>query len=540
MADYKFTGVGTAADASAGQDPDGIVRVYADPDIKPTIELDELSIPDMENPGETRSVQHTEGFELPVIRVNDYIVEQSDISWFSIDVTGFLPRITLVIRPNANTFLIKNTPKDGDMISVALRPKNDVYKTLRCDFVIKSMTTSGAGVTGTGRQTISMSGDMFIPGLDTDKSCFGFIGTSKDAMKDAAGRLGAGFAFNDEDESNDTQLWLCYTQSVRDYIKNVMRHSWKDETSFYDAWFDPYYNLTYIEVNKCINSPDTSMDVAAITSAMRTAWLNPNPETTEQKNAEICYKGLINNEAFKNTVFYITDWSVENKSTSVTFDIGTEIVSGTFRHNQNIYNNEDDPLENLSNVPAYNQTKIDSHIILRGRAADSSASDSSVKRQSRANYSYKDIYVRKPWSGIEYVMSDDDSEDTVSTNTWSGNTHANYNRAEYHNLINSKELDKLYIKVKVNGLNTQIIRGEKIPVILYMPSNTMAQVVNGDKIAAGFNIFYSGWYYVAGVTYRYEHPKSDDDKMVGYKTEFILKRREWPAPYTDETEKKSK
>lgn len=77
--------------------------------------------------------------------------------------------------------------------------------------------------------------------------------------------------------------------------------------SFYDAWFDPYYNLTYVEVNKCINSPDTSMDVAAITSAMRTAWLNPNPEVSEQKNAEICYKGLINNEAFKNTVFYITD-----------------------------------------------------------------------------------------------------------------------------------------------------------------------------------------------------------------------------------------
>ncbi len=80
MADYKFTGVGTASDASAGQDPDGIVRVYADPEIKPTIELDELSIPNMENPGETRSVPQTEGFELPVIRVNDYIVEQSDIS----------------------------------------------------------------------------------------------------------------------------------------------------------------------------------------------------------------------------------------------------------------------------------------------------------------------------------------------------------------------------------------------------------------------------------------------------------------------------
>lgn len=149
-------------------------------------------------------------------------------------------------------------------------------------------------------------------------------------------------------------------------------------------------------MNKCINSPDTSLDVAAITSAMRTAWLNPNPESSEQKNAEICYKGLINNETFKNTVFYITDWSVENKSTSVTFDIGTEIVSGAFKHNQNIYNNEDDPVENLSNVPAYNQDKIDDHIILRGRAADSSVSDSSAKRQSRANYSYKDIYVRKP------------------------------------------------------------------------------------------------------------------------------------------------
>lgn len=531
MATYTFTSINTVENLQDKQDENtkNIVRIYGDPDIKPTIVLDELSVENFENPDGKKSSEPTEGLEMPVIRINDYIINQGEIDYLVINSTGFIPTINLTLSIEADTFLLKNTPKDGDIISIALRPKSDIYKTIRNDYVIKKVSTTQTNEKRIGKQTISLSGELFVPGLDSDKSCFGFIGTSKDAFKDAAKRLGLGFAFNDEDNTEDYQVWLCYTESIRDYLKDVLSHAWKNEISFYKAWIDTYYNLTYVDMNKTLLDDESNTDMMALTSAIRDNYENPVMEDIEQDNALLATKGLINHEIYKNTTSYISNWSVTNNSTSITFDLGTEIVSNTFRHNQNIFNDGGEYNESVSNVPAYDQTKKD-YIILRGRAISDASSD---VEQQRANYSYKDIYVRKPWTGIEYVMSDTDSESTDSTNTWSGNTHINYNRAVYHNLINIRELDKLYITVTVNGLNTQIIRGDKIPIVLYLSDENKAKMVNAEENAGIYNYFYSGFYYVDGVKYIYEHPKDETQMVSGYRTEFVLKRREWPVPFPD-------
>jgi hypothetical protein len=48
----------------------------------------------------------------------------------------------------------------------------------------------------------------------------------------------------------------------------------------------------------------------------------------------------------------------------------------------------------------------------------------------------------------------------------SGNTNKFFETGEGHNLLNNKWLEKKMIKVVLNGCDMQIMRGEKIPMLL--------------------------------------------------------------------------
>ena len=85
----------------------------------------------------------------------------------------------------------------------------------------------------------------------------------------------------------------------------------------------------------------------------------------------------------------------------------------------------------------------------------------------------------------------------------------------------------MYITVETNGLCTQIMRGEVVPVALKktgigeLTSNFSEQTGFADK-------FYNGFYYVDSVSY--EYTTTPDKSRKHYKSIFTLKRREWPIP----------
>ena len=125
-------------------------------------------------------------------------------------------------------------------------------------------------------------------------------------------------------------------------------------------------------------------------------------------------------------------------------------------------------------------------------------------------------------------MSDDDN--ARSPNEWSGNVHKNYNRAPYHNIQNINELNKMYLEVVCEGLNLQIIKGERIPVIIGFTNTFENEMYNGsteNDEKRQINKFYSGYYIVDSVEYSY-NPLPND--VSPYTTRYALKRREWPAP----------
>ena len=89
----------------------------------------------------------------------------------------------------------------------------------------------------------------------------------------------------------------------------------------------------------------------------------------------------------------------------------------------------------------------------------------------------------------------------------------------------------MYLKVTCDGLNLQIMKGERVPVYLIHASSLEGGKYNSfsdNDYPTEVNRFYTGYYIVDSVEYSYSPIKGDE--TTPYKTTFTLKRREWPTP----------
>lgn len=495
-----------------------ICRIYVDESIEKKIVLDELSaekVSDAKANDEEYSNKNILGTEFPMIRIGEFLPTPSQISKLKIDNFDKIPSILLKLSLLTDSFRSKNMPKDGDIISVYIATKTETIAPIRADFIITSVIQKNTKV----GIDVTLSGNMFIPGFDAD-STFGTTGTSKEAFIDAAKHFGLGFATDDSDNTNDNQTWICYNMPCVDYLNNVISHTWKDETSFYDWWIDEHYNINFINVNKMLLTNTKDIDITANSISANGDY--DVPVDNSQKNTKATNKVFSNAQEYAKGVFFVTNWNVTNNSSQISLDNGVEINSNEFMHNDNVYSNNDNPILSLSNVPSYDPNKTDEYIILRGRA-EYNKSTAPEKSQARANYNFKDIYVKHPWCGISYIMNDDDSE-TNDSNKWSGNINKNYTRAVFHNHINLVELDKMFIDIEVNGLCTQVMRGEVVPLGL-KKSESLQTVTNNSNQTGRSDKFFSGFYYVQGMSYEYTNGKD-----AKFKTKLRLTRREWPIP----------
>jgi hypothetical protein len=265
---------------------------------------------------------------------------------------------------------------------------------------------------------------------------------------------------------------------------------------------------------------ETEVDEAALTDNVDSKyyWGDKSDQTVGTPKVFSNYRG------YKNTPFYIETWRPINNSTKITFEYGTSMDCTFFEHNQILYEDETSrKYWNLDIPPDYDPEKLDTHILLRGRATwDPSTGGDSL---ARANYNYSELYKRSPWLGIQYTLSNPDDEPTQ----WNGNHHPNYMRARVHNTINMVELDKLNVEVNVNGINLNVIKGDKIPIAIVRTDRMENRLLDTSfKAPEMLDLFYSGWYYVKGFTFSWIF--GNDGIINSFSESFILTRREWPTP----------
>jgi hypothetical protein len=529
MADYKLNP--PAKENVPTKSPDGsqqggarIWNVF-----KSTIVLDELSVPEApQGERKTQRIEDLVSMEFPLIKINDYYFSQGEIDSFSIDSTGKVPKITLSVSFPNELFLSKNMPKDGDIISVAIRSKAEVLKPIRNDYVITGVIAGKRNTNLGGLISMTFFGELFIPGWNSFLGVNSYKGTSMEVLKKGIQSIGLGFNTNEEN-TEDKQIWLVYN-SPADFIAEVCERSWKEENAFFDWWIDVYYNLNFVNVQKQLLASESAIDEAALIGNIPQEYYWGSDEDKVVGTAKV----FSNYIGFRTSSFYIRNWRPINRSSAITFEYGTSINCTFFEHNNILY---EDPGSQkyweLDISPNYDPDKVNSHILLRGRATW----DPSINNDepARANYNYRELYQSAPWLGIQYTISNPEDDNTK----WTGNQHRNYMRAKAHNIINKVELEKLIIEIEVQGTNLNIIKGDKVPIVLLKKDRVEALLVDEDFDSGEvIEFFYTGWYYVKGFTLDWTGGDYGN-LMNNFSQTFILTRREWPAPVPTAARKKA-
>lgn len=502
-----------------------INRLIEDPTVKKDIKFDELSIfyklPSNVGGNTYIADESISGTSYPMIRINDSVYNGKWIVSVELDSSGLLPTASVIIKTFTKDNVKKDIPKDGDIMSIFVRPPTDALNYIRIDFLITSCYVNQKR---DSENTFRVFGKMFIPGIDSDNNIMGYIGTSKHVFKEIAKRFKLGFAYNDPEDTDDIQNWICMSR-VTDFMIDVKNHSWKDTVSFFDCWIDFFYNVCFVNVNKFLNQRDDNIDIVFQTNVKNYQCL-ANDDSHDIDHTPLAVKMFSNYVGFRKTPFYIMKWKIINNSGISTYN-GYNQVSYAYLHNQFLYSSQPDECFNtLDNYSSYDEGRLQTNMILRGRNTyDKSKTPNDMAMQ---NYDMQNIYTVSTWTGNQYIMADNDAKQKDNNNRWSGNVNKNYNRAPIHNEMNFTELNKMYIEVECDGLCIQVMRGERIPVILGYEQGETADSTN-SMYGFEINRMFSGYYIVDSLTYKYKK-NVNKDGFSQFSTVMTLKRKEWPTP----------
>lgn len=229
--------------------------------IEPTIELDELAIPDIESGTEnSNNIEAKEKLSkfadvVPIIRINQYDVQVDRLEMFELNCVGTIPTCRFSFYDSDGLFTARHFPTDGDIVQVYIRSAGDetTFKPIRIDFTVEDIKPLGGGSTDT-TDFYLVEGRMNIPNMFTEKVEFQ-IGNSWDALLNIAESLALGYASN-IDNTDDQQTWTNPFDSSMKYIEDIVANSYLNEDSFFTAYIDPYYYLTLVEVNRLFGQED--------------------------------------------------------------------------------------------------------------------------------------------------------------------------------------------------------------------------------------------------------------------------------------------
>ena len=437
------------------------------------------------------------GKEKPFVKISGKIIV--NIELLTIDESGFIPKLMLMFKDSNGEFSGPNFPKRNLMVSVFINSANNNFKPIRSDYLITKVTTISPTGRPTGAQlakdiTYVIHGELFVPRLYNNVSKSYSSMTSTDVLKKISEELGLGYVQN-QFKTADSMTWINFNTSPSNFIKTVLSHSFQDEKSFFHGFISKELMITMVEVNTQLKGGDADTTFSSSTDPQKSAI------SQRQKDSPIS-SGL--NEV--PSVNYLT-----NKQSSA---------------NQPNYIYEANLISNQGKILKTEGYK--KQIYYYDHLADGDESK------------FKDFFVvptnTDGATEESMLIPDDEGMDEVGNKKWMninyGNTHPRWNAARVFNAHNLNEIEKIKLRILLNGINFQVIRGMTIPILMTQSmADRMFKEAGStepmDKTAGGnseetIDTQISGWYYVKEAKYVY-----DEKNKQRFYTELILARREW-------------
>ena len=485
--------------------------------VKPTIVLDDIAVQDLEtgqantgadNQGKEYPTKYTKAvaYDVPMFQINDIIYRDKDIDSMTIYSIDFLPTIRVRLLVRAKFTYSKSFPKDGDLLSVFIRSKDDSLKPIRNDYEITSVNVDSSG-NELGIDYMTITGILNVP--VTPMACFTKKGTSLDVLQSIAEDYSLGFATN-ETATKDEQNWICPFKRPQEFINEVTDAAWKDENSFFTSFIDIFYHLNFVNIEpmfsakpgfeKGLNIESFSMDFDVDTADYAELMKN--------------LQGIVftNHSSAQYSQFQIGKYQQVNLANQ------KNIADGYMKY-MHYYDALLKQKKTVFSDPKVTEGASESMFTFKGRNSD-----------NQQRY----IQVTHRWMGTMYGTNGE-------------NCHSKYLYAQVWNYQNRVHMDKLYLEMELVGVNMNLRRYQTIPLIITVQDDLQRRQANPpedptnsstppttetanrtpssmdqDEVPFVVDKFYTGFCVVDSIEYIYEQGKM--------KQKCKLLRREWPAP----------
>jgi len=475
------------------------------------IKLDQqFLVRDGNSAGDTRAnAGERTGVVTPYMTINAYPVGDY-LTSFNLDLSGFLPVINFSFYAGNPTFISVNYPKDGDIVSLYIASPDGYYKPIRMDFNIlsvKSSVSSKYSDTGDASDPdgsqfrFSISGECRIPSLYTPIIKSFKNKSSYETLLEISQDLDLGFSTN-ESTTEDVMTWICPNYSYYDFIQEVCIRSYKDDnSSFFDCWIDPYYNLNFINLGSQFSYDGIVQDEIVYAEGYSSNE-NYKPNVSVDGSAQLKLKKaflLLKNLSDKAVYpFTINGYTLISNSGTNVNKTGYIVNIGFYDENLE----EEDPQKKYINYDIESITGKDIYngqILQKGRG-----NDDEYKREKR-----------REWLGI------------LNRKDETGGVHLNYLHSKYQNLINYNDCTKFSLKVELDGYFGGIYKGQVVPVQIQVGKvnlrfenvgNSTSGKITSDK-GKKIDNFLSGNYVVMGMEISWS--------PSGFKQLLYLSKRDW-------------
>jgi hypothetical protein len=440
-----------------------------------------------ENTGFTRQL----GKKFPLIQIAGLRIAEADLLALTLNQDEFLPGIFFSFIDSSKVFTSDAFPTTTPIVSIYLAPSNKMLKSISGDYLITSIRSM---MLPNGTIKYDYVGELYVPGLNSNKSIAYSNMTSVDAMRAIAKDLQLGFATN-EDQTADRMTWINPNLSYRTFIQQVSDRAYKNEKTFFQVFIDRNYVLNFINVEKQY-SRDNEIDITFLGKNNRQDFDYERFEDFTQLDEAIEVPMIMSNS--KST--QLDDMKIlEYSPISENGDI---LRIESFRKRVKWYRHNDQGLDFFIEP-----------------ISDLVPSEGKVHQTpTLTDFTQNDVIK---WIGVDY-----------------NNAHENYKFARVINMHNEKELSKNQLKVTLNGANFTVPRGSRVKVIIIteVADTIMSSIglnaesadadpqFSDNPTAEHLDLNLTDFYYVKDVVIRY---RKDSFAKPMFSTEMILSKRNW-------------
>jgi len=355
---------------------------------------------------------------MPIVYINKQNIDSSNINLLKIYNNKIYPMIELEFYDATNEIIMKKYLPDESIISVFKKSTSSILMDIRMDFKVtevKIITEEN------NKQKIKLVGIININGLFL-YNIESYDNSSYNTLDELSKDMELGFSSNISD-TNDKMVWLNPSEIRLEFIKNIIEHSYIDDTTYLFGYIDFYYNFNYIDINKQINSN--------ISEQMNIDEAEQITKTTESNEPVPLI--LTNHDNNTSTNMYISKYNIIQDSTKNNINLG-------YRYKYNIFN------KSKNDITKYNIDSI-------------TDSDNKI-----------------PLKGNPYIEDTTLYDKSIKT-VWLGkididNVHENYLYSKLQNRNNLYFTQNLKMVIKLKKPNYGLYRFQKVLLELYNNTNT--------------------------------------------------------------------